>query len=94
MDKKEFSRKLKLANVNTLKTLIPALGLHGRNEEILMLKYVNQDSLWDISEKMVLTYESASNLLSTSRLEMKRLMNDDYELYPKEIQILIDKMLK
>lgn len=94
MDKKEFSRKLRLANVNTLKTLIPALGLHRRNEQVLMLRYVEQKSLWDISEKMVLTYESASNLLSTSRLEMKRLMNDDYELYPKDVQILIDKILK
>lgn len=94
MDKKEFSRRLRLANINTLRTLIPALGLHKRNEQILMLKYVEQESLWDISEEMALTYESASNLLSASRLEMKRLMKDDYELYPKEVQVLINKILE
>lgn len=94
LNKKEFSKRLSKASVNLLRTLIPSLGLHKRNEQILMLKYVEQRGLWDIAEKMTVTYESASNLLCLSREEMQRLMIEDYDILPKEVKILVDKILK
>lgn len=94
LNKKEFSKRLSKVSVNVLRTLIPALGLHKRNEQILILKYVEQRGLWDIAEKMTVTYESASNLLCISREEMQRHMVEDYDILPKDIQILVDKILK
>lgn len=94
LNKKEFSKRLSKVSVNVLRNLIPALGLHKRNEQILILKYVEQRGLWDIAEKMTVTYESASNLLCISREEMQRHMVEDYDILPKDIQILVDKILK
>lgn len=94
MNKKEFTRRLGKTSKNVLRVLIPALGLHGREERALMLKYVEEKCLYDIAEDLGIAYESASNFLCQAREEMLYIMQEDYDILPKDIQNLIDKMLK
>lgn len=94
MNKREFTRKLSKTSKNVLRPLIPALGMHLRNEKAIHLKYIEEKCLWDIAEELGVAYESAGNFLCQAREEMLCIMQDDYDILPKDIQVLIDKLLK
>lgn len=88
-----FASKLNKAPKEFLKNLIPSLGLKGRYEEILILRYVRGLCIWDVADSVGVTYESAMNSLCEARKEMYRTMKEYYNFYPEETQKLIKKLL-
>lgn len=89
-----FASKLSKMPRMVLKNFIPSLGLRERVEEILIYKYVDGLCVWDVADKMGITYESAMNSLCEARKEMYTSITEYYDFYPAEIQNIIKKLLE
>lgn len=93
MDGRNFANRLNKMSKNILKPLIPALGLHKRVERVLYLRYVEEQSIYDIAEDVGMSFDSLNNYLSFARHEMLSTMQRDFEILPDDIKKLVNIVL-
>ena len=93
MDGRNFANRLNKMSKNVLKPLITALGLHKRVERVLYLRYIEEQSIYDIAEDVGMSFDSLNNYLSFARYEMLSTMQRDFEILPDDIKKLINIVL-
>lgn len=70
----------------TLKIVIPSIGLKKKQEKALMMKYVDEASIYEIAEELGMTYESANNFLCKSRKAMLEILKNEKDVIPEDIK--------
>lgn len=94
MNTRDFAKKMSRVSKNVLKALLPSLGLKNRVERVIYLRYIEEDSLYDIAKELGMSYESCSNYLCIARVEMLRTIEQDYDIVSDDTRKLIDKLLQ
>lgn len=85
-----FARRLNRLNKNFTKILINEVGLNKDYKNVLYKKYVEEKSLVEIANELGYTKETVNNLISKSRKVLEEILLEQYELLPKEVQMIAD----
>ena len=86
-DKKDrLSKVLNTLSKITLKIVIHGIGLKKKQEKALMMKYVDEASIYEIAEELGMTYESTSNFLCKSRKAMFDILKNQKDVIPEDIK--------
>lgn len=93
MTSRQFANRMNKASKNILRPLIPALGLHKRAETILYKRYIEEDCIYDLAEFLGVSYDTLNNYLCDARQEMLSTMENDFDILPPEIQVLVKKLI-
>lgn len=70
MEKRLFSKRMFKSNRNLLREILLEAGLRPRVYEILYRHYIDGESVYEISERMGISYGSVNVLLSHAREEL------------------------
>lgn len=70
MDKKIFSKRLKKANKNLLKSILFEAGLRNRVYEILYKHYIEEKTNYVIADEMGIAFGSVDVLLTKAREDL------------------------
>lgn len=87
---KYFSILFKDIEKNSQKILIKYCGLSKQYKKILWLRYVEDKTIYEISNELGYTKESTYNLLHKARKDIEEKLYKQYDLYPEEVQTIID----
>lgn len=70
MEKRLFSKRMFKSNRNLLKEILIEAGLRPRIYEILKRHYIDGESVYEIADKMGMSYGSVNVMLSHAREEL------------------------
>lgn len=91
-ESKYFSILFKDIERNSRKILIKECGLPKQYEQVLWMRYVQDKSVNELADELGYTRESIYTLLHKARKDLENKLYNQYELYPDDIQTIIDTL--
>lgn len=74
--------------------IITNIGLRTKYEKILFLYYIEEKSHYEIADELNITRQSAINLLSKAKKELKKIIDKEYHLIDSSIKPYVDLLLE
>lgn len=77
-----------------LRVIITGIGLKSKYEKVLFLYYIEEKSHYEIADELSITHQSAINLMSKAKKELKRIIEKEYHLMNASLKPYVDLLLE
>lgn len=86
----DLQKQLSRLSKRALRLLIESVGLRKKYREVLIYKYVDELSNYDIGVRMGYTADTVANLLCKARKQLKHILEREKKILPENIQYIIN----